>query len=50
MGGRGRWGGVKNVVAIGCRGVDVLVEFAGVEMGVMVVADGEGDDVKCRRL
>jgi hypothetical protein len=42
--------GVKNVVAIGCRGINVFVDFAGVERGVMVVTDGEGDDVKDRRL
>ena len=41
---------VKNVVAVGCRGVDVLVDFVGVEGGVMVVADGEGDEVRDRRL
>jgi hypothetical protein len=41
---------VKNVVAIGCRGVEVFVDFAGVERGAMVVADGEGDDVSGRRL
>ena len=41
---------VDDVVAVGCRGVDVLVDFAGVEGGVMVVADGEGDDVRGRRL
>ncbi len=31
--------GVKNVVAVGCHGVDVFVDFTGVEGGVMVVAD-----------
>ena len=41
---------VKDVVAVGCCGVDVLVDFAGVEGGVMVVADGEGDNLRGRRL
>ena len=41
---------VKDVVAVGCCGVDALVDFAGVEGVVMVVADGEGDDVRGRRL
>ncbi len=41
---------VENFVAIGCRRVDVFVDFAGVEWGVMVVADGEGDYVKSRWL
>jgi len=41
---------INNVVAVGCRGVDVPVDFAGVEGGVMVVADGEGDGVRGRRL
>ena len=41
---------VEDVVAAGCSGVDFLVEFAGVEGGVGVVADGDGDDVKDRRL
>ena len=31
----------EHVVAIHCSGVDVLVEFAGVEQGVVKVADGE---------
>ena len=41
---------VEDVVAVGCRGVDVLVEFASIEASVVVVADGEGDDVTGRRL
>ncbi len=42
--------GIKNIVSVGCRGVDVFSDFTGVEGGVMVVADGEGDDVGGRRL
>ena len=42
--------GVKDVVAIGHCGVHVLVEFAGAEGGVVVVADSEGDRVRGRRL
>ena len=42
--------GVKDVVAIGCCGLHVLVEFAGVEGGVVVVAESEGDMVRGRRL
>ena len=41
---------VENVVAIGCRGVDVFVNIAGVELGVMIVADGEEDDIGSRWL
>ena len=41
---------VEDVVAVGCRGVDVLVEFAGVEGGIVVVPDCEGDGDRCRRL
>ena len=41
--------GVKDV-AIGRCGVHVLVEFAGVEGGVVVFADSEGDMVRGRRL
>ena len=41
---------IKDVVAVGCHGVDVLVEFAGVEGGVVVSADGEGDGVGSGRL
>ena len=36
---------VEDVVAVGCRGVDVLAEFSDVEGGVVVVADGDGDGV-----
>ena len=42
--------GVEDVVAICCQGVDVLVEFAGIEGGVVVAADGEGDGVGGGRL
>ena len=42
--------GVEYVSAICCRGVDVHVEFAGVEGGVVVVADGEADGVRGRRM
>ncbi len=42
--------GVNNDVAVGCHGVDVFVDLTGVEEGVMVVADSEGDDVSGRRL
>ena len=36
---------VEDVGAVGCCGIDVLVVFAGVERGIVVVADGEGDYV-----
>ena len=42
--------GVEDVSAAGCSRVDVLVDFPGVEWGVVVVADGEGDCVGCWRL
>ena len=42
--------GIEYVIAICCRGVDVLVEFAGVEGGVVVTADGEGEGVESGRL
>ena len=38
------------VVAVSCFGVHILAEFAGVEEGVVVVADGEGDRVRGRRM
>ena len=41
---------IENVIAICCQGVDVLVEFAGIEGGVVVTADGEGDGVGSGRL
>ena len=41
---------VENVAAVGCSGVDVYVNFAGVEWGVVVITDGEGDDVSSRWL
>ena len=34
--------GLKNVVADYCRGIDILVNFAGVERGVVKVVDSEG--------
>ena len=37
--------GLENVVAVGCCGVEVFVDFSGVERCVMVIADGEGDGV-----
>ena len=42
--------GLQNVVAIGCRGVDVFVRLAGVKWCVVVIADGEGNDVGSRWL
>ena len=42
--------GLENVVAVGCRGVDIFVDFAGVERCVVVIADGEGDGVGSRKL
>ena len=42
--------GVKYVGAGCCSGVDVLVELAGVEGGVIVIADCEGDGVGGSRL
>ncbi len=41
---------IENVIAVCCQGVDVLVEFAGVEGGVVVTADGEGDGVGSGRM
>jgi hypothetical protein len=41
---------VEDVVTVGCHGVYVLVEFAGVEGGVVIVPDGEGDNVRGCRL
>ena len=38
---------LEDVVAISCSGVYVLVEFAGVERGVVIVADGEGNGICC---
>ena len=29
--------GLENIVAVGCRGVDIFVEFADVERSVMVI-------------
>jgi hypothetical protein len=37
--------GLENAVAVGCCGVDICANFAGVERCVMVIADGEGDGV-----
>ena len=42
--------GLENVVAVDCRGVDIFVEFAGVERSFVVIANGEGDGVGSRRL
>ena len=33
--------GLEDVVAVGCRGVDIFVEFAGVDRSVMEIADGD---------
>ena len=40
---------LKDVVAIHCRRVNILVESAGVERGVVKVFDGEGNGVRDRR-
>ena len=37
--------GLQNVVAIGSREVDVFVNLAGVKRCLVVMADGEGNDV-----
>ena len=42
--------GLKNFVAVGCRGVDTFVDFAGAERCVMIIANGEGGGVGSRRL
>ena len=42
--------GFEDVATVGCRGLDVLVDLTGVEWRVVVIADGEGDDVGSRRL
>ena len=42
--------GFEDVGAAGCRRVDVLVEFPGVEWGVVIVADDERDCIGGRRL
>ena len=34
--------GLEHVVALCCRGIDVLINFAGVERGFVKVADSEG--------
>ena len=39
---------LEDVVAIHCRRVNIFVESAGVERGVVKVADGEGDGVRYR--
>ena len=36
---------LKDVDAVGCSWVDVLVDLTGIERCVVVVADGEGNDV-----
>ena len=38
--------GLEDVVAVGCRGVDLFVDFTGVERSVVVISDGEGDGVR----
>ena len=42
--------GLKDVDAVGCSWVDVLVDLAGIERCVVVVADGDGDGVGGRWL
>ena len=42
--------GLEDDVAVGYRGVDNFIDFAGVERSVVEVADGEGDSVRCRWL
>ncbi len=44
------WIGLENVDAVGCGGVDVLVDLSGIEWRVVVVADGDGDVVGGRWL
>ena len=36
---------LEDVDAIRCSGIDVLAEFAGVERGVVIVADGKGNSI-----
>ncbi len=40
--------GLQNIVAVGCRGVEVVVELAGVERCVVVISNGDGNDVGSR--
>ena len=40
----------EDIDAVGCGGVYVLVDLAGIEWRVMVVADGNGDGVGGRWL
>ena len=42
--------GLKDVDAVGCSWVDVLVDLVGIERCVVVVADGDGDGVGGRWL
>jgi hypothetical protein len=42
--------GLENVVAVGCRGVDVFVDFSGVERCVVVTPDCKGVDIDSHRL
>ena len=42
--------GLEDNVSVSCCGVDVLVDFAGVERCVVVIADGERDYVGSRML
>ena len=37
--------GLNDVGAVCCSGVDVLVDLAGIQRCVVVVADGKGNDV-----
>ncbi len=39
--------GLKDVDAVGSSGIDVIVDFAGIERCVVVIADGKGDGVGC---
>ena len=36
---------LKDVGVVCCSGVDILVDLAGIKRCVVVVADGEGNDV-----
>ena len=42
--------GVQDVGVVSCCGIHVLVELAGIEGGVVVIADSEGDGVGGSRL
>jgi len=47
-GGACRWVSLEDVVAIHCSRVNILVESASVERGVVEIADGEGYGVRGR--